>query len=486
MVRNGFAPRTFRFETQDDGVTPRIYAVNVTETDDYLRGDLWSRTIAAASAAGVPVWTARQVWWLIPEAHLEASDGHITGGTALGASFGSGDDAGVSMIGSDALARLWPSYLTNDTPYHNQVVPELGPYPLQQDISFPWFEGTAFSSISSSSLGAGIHETSHAFGLAHDFRNDQNFKGNLMGNGLRGMRGAIYPERYPSDYTRASYASTLALSVSRYFNANASFTDNTKPTLSITTTGANIPVNGLVRIDFSASDTGGLFAALLQLDGDMVGEMNLAGATTNATFATAYFNPGVTNKYTISIFDLQGNKQTADTFIVPGTGFNRAPRPFISVSTPTAIVGQAVILSASSSTDPDGSSSSMQVEWDLNGDGIFDTNPTTTKSFTNRFTTTGDRLIRARLTDVAGAQSVSTPLAIRVLAPSLTIAQFPNRVQVGWTTNADSFVLEHSSHISAPNGEVVTQSVTITGGQKTMSITNPSGQDFFRLKRTNF
>src|SRR4030095_14365108 len=174
-------------------------------------------------------------------------------------------------------------FLTNDAPYHSQIVRELGPYPLQTNISFRSFEGTTFSSISSSSLGAGIHEMSHGFGLAHDFRNDQNFKGNLMGNGLRGMRGALYPERYPLDFTRASYASALALMVSRYFNPDTTFTDNTTPALTISTTGTNTPVNGLIRIDFTTSDAGGLHAALLQLDGDVVGEMALSGTSTNAT-----------------------------------------------------------------------------------------------------------------------------------------------------------------------------------------------------------
>ena len=481
MSRNGFGPKTFRFETESDGVTPKVYTVNVSQTDDYLRGDLWDRTISAASAAGVPVWTPKQVWWLIPEAHLQTPDGDITGGVALGASFGSGDDAGVSMNASHALTRLLPSALTNDAPYHNQIIPELGPYPLQQDISFPGFEGTTFSSISSSSFGAGIHETSHGFGLAHDFRNDQNFKGNLMGNGLRGMRGSLYPERYPSDFTRASYASALALMVSRYFNPDATYTDNTKPTLTISTTGTNTPVNGMIRIDFTTSDAGGLHAALLQVDGDVVGEMSLSGASTNATFLTPYFTPAQTNKYTVSIFDLQGNKRTADTSIVPRTGFNRAPQPLITVSTRTAVVGQDVVLSAASSTD-DGGISSVQVEWDPNGDGAFDTSPTTTKSLTTQYATAGDRLIRARLTDTAGAQSISTPIPLRVVLPTLNVSRTQNAVQIFWTTNAGGFVLEHTADFSA-QWQTATQAVNIFAGQKTISITNPVGSEFFRLAR---
>ena len=52
MEQNGFGPKTYLFETEADGVTPRIHVVHVGVTDDYLRGDTWGRTIAAASDAG--------------------------------------------------------------------------------------------------------------------------------------------------------------------------------------------------------------------------------------------------------------------------------------------------------------------------------------------------------------------------------------------------------------------------------------------------
>ena len=140
MERNGFGPKTLRLETEADGKTPKIYVVPVTETDDYLRGDLWGRTVTAAANGGVPVWTAKQVWFLISEAHLQNADGSISGGTALGASWGSGDDAGVAMLGGDSLARFDPGLLTNDIAYNYRTLPAIGPYPLKQDVSFPWFE----------------------------------------------------------------------------------------------------------------------------------------------------------------------------------------------------------------------------------------------------------------------------------------------------------------------------------------------------------
>ena len=37
MERNGVSPTSFRFETEEDGKTPRIWVTDLVETDDYLR-----------------------------------------------------------------------------------------------------------------------------------------------------------------------------------------------------------------------------------------------------------------------------------------------------------------------------------------------------------------------------------------------------------------------------------------------------------------
>ena len=127
------------------------------------RNDLWGRTIQAAINAGISLWAEGEVWVVIPEAHLMLPDGTVTGGVALGAGNGTGNSPGVSMIGSNALPLFRPEMITDDTPYDGKVLPELGPYPMKQDVTFAWFEGTTFSSVASSWLGALWHETGPCF-----------------------------------------------------------------------------------------------------------------------------------------------------------------------------------------------------------------------------------------------------------------------------------------------------------------------------------
>jgi hypothetical protein len=420
MDRNGFGPKTFEIETEADGVTPVVHVVGSNLTDAGMRGtqilDLWSRTENAMIDAGLPLFVPGEAWLIVPETHELQSDGTVIGDITLGGNMGPGGGGGVGMTGSSLLSLMTAANLQNPTAYDGMTIPEIGPYPLVYGTSYPTFSRPTIGNLISTKIGGAVHEFGHGLRLPHDARNDTNFHGNLMFNGFRGFRGSIMPEQYPAEDARLSYASALMLNQSRFLNPDVIYTEDNKPTVQMLTSGDVDPVNGLLRISFTATDDTGLAVATLRRGlGATFGEMILSGTSTTQTFETPYYDPGVAVEFYVDIIDTRGNTVSQRLWITPSTGFNRAPQPSIRVFNSLAEVGGDVLLDATSSVDPDGNNAEMTVEWDLDGDGIFDTAPTTEKTLTTQFNEIGTRLIYARLTDPTGDAAVSTPSPLRVM-----------------------------------------------------------------------
>jgi hypothetical protein len=481
MRQHGQGPKTIVYETEPDGLTPAVHVIHVADTDDYIREDIWGRTQSAVSNAGVALWQTGEVWLLIVETHLQSPDGDVIGGVALGGSWGSGNDPGVAMLGGDALAILRPDFGADDRRYHDTVLPEIGPYPLKQDISFAWFEGETYSSVHSSYLGAGMHELGHALGLPHDMRNDNNFHGNLMGNGLRGFRGCTHPGRYPDDFTRLSHVGALVFSKSRYFNPPGK--DTTRPSLTVSTQGAVSLVNGLLPIQFSASDDRGLATAFLTWQGDMVGEIALSGRSVEQRFTTEYFEVGVEKNYTVAVFDVEGNRASQDVAITASGKSGAAPRPFLRVTPPVMFRGEAFVLDASGSSDPDESAAGLLVEWDLDGDGLSDTTPTTVKTFTVAGNELGPLPIRSKITDGTGNSTISTALFVDPHAPALRAATSTGFSAIEWES---AFGFTYQVQLSAALQTWTTKYLPLLYGNGSVQQYQPPSNEarvqFYRLE----
>lgn len=413
MKQNGFGPKTFIFETEEDSPRPKIHLVNIPETDNELRGnsdiDLFNNTKFAAKNAGLTIDLEGEVWVLIPETQVQLPDGSFIGGLAMGGGGGNGNRSGTAELGSNVISLFNPQRLLDNTNYAGQIIPELGPYPLVQNVSFAWFEKSTFSSVASSYLGALCHEMGHAFGINHDFRHDNNFFGGLMGNGLRGIRGSFFPALYPEDYTRLEYGSALMLNESYYFNRYR------KPSyyghnLTVLTNGTVSPVAGLLNIRFTAFCSDSIsYAHLYNGNGELIDELALNGLNVDATFKTPYYQAGTTNSFSIAIGDRQGNQTASPAFTLSVTAGNQAPKPFFKILYPTApYPGNATLFDASATFDPNGGS--FTTEYDFNNDGIFDTPPVFSKYFYN-IPQTGPYLARIRVTDPQGAFAISSPIS---------------------------------------------------------------------------
>jgi hypothetical protein len=246
--------------------------------------------------------------------------------------------------------------------------------------------------------------------MYHDFRNDYNFHGNLMGAGLRGMRGYLYPDMYPADYTRLSFVSAQALNINHYFNQGLQRTPKPDVSFSLQST---MPQNGQLVFNVSATDPDGLSLIRLHsateyrgqgpVERVLFGEKNF-----NGTITTPYFDSGTPTIHRLHVFDRQGNRIMKSFMVVPEAGHN-APWPFIRINPPIGSDKDLFTLNASWSHGV----RPLMVQWDLNNNGIFDDpRPFNEDLMVNL--PAGNHLIRQKVIDPFGNETVSTPVALHV------------------------------------------------------------------------
>ncbi len=420
MTRFGFDNKIFEYE---------VHMLDLPEDDAFYRADdqnndgltIYNRLTSAASDLGLGILTPGEIWLLMYEGHTQDPNGAVRGGVALGLGAGSGSGGGVGVVDSARLSLLDIVGLRDERQYDGLVIPEIGPFPLRFGVSFPDFEGPTVSSIASSTVGAILHEIGHGLGLLHDFRNDANFDGNLMGNGLRGFRGVLSPQRFPEETTRLTYGAALFLNRSPFFNPFEVFPGETPPLIDSVTVEPQV-IQGLVHVSFAASDPDGLAVALLRRNGADVAEIPLSGVSVATAFRTPHYSPGEVNTFTVTVYDVYGVRQDMEVTQAINNTFNQAPVPSIRVLPSTVGVNQSLLLDATRSTDAD--QDSLLVEWDFDGDGTFDTTPSASLTHSVVYATAGVRQIVARLTDSSGAQSLSSPLGVLVAElPDLVVGR---------------------------------------------------------------
>jgi hypothetical protein len=91
-------------------------------------------------------------------------------------------------------------------------------------------------------------------------------------------------------------------------------------------------------------------------------------------------------------------------------------------------VGKASTLSAASSTDDNGIA---RYEWDLDGNGTFETNTGTSQTVQAPFTTVGPRTVRVKVTDIFNAAGVAQTTVTVHSAPDAAFNASPSPALVG-------------------------------------------------------
>ncbi|MBA2420421.1 MAG: PKD domain-containing protein [Thermoleophilaceae bacterium] len=143
------------------------------------------------------------------------------------------------------------------------------------------------------------------------------------------------------------------------------------------------------------------------LDGNGTFETNTG---TSATTSRAYAVDGVVN-VKLRVTDQQG-LTSEDTESVTIT--NRVPTASFTVNPNSAFTGQEVTFT-STSRDPDGSIA--RHEWDLDGNGSFETNSGPDRTVSRRYAASGYVDVQLRVTDDDGATSAPASRQVAIFDP---------------------------------------------------------------------
>jgi hypothetical protein len=162
----------------------------------------------------------------------------------------------------------------------------------------------------------------------------------------------------------------------------------------------------------------------------------------NGTFETdSGTNPTVTQSYPtartldvrLRVTDEAGNKTTTLRTL---TVTNRGPTSSFTAAPSSVVKNQTVSFDGSASSDPDGTIA--KYEWDLDGNGSFETSTGTTPTTGRSYPTAGSFEVKLRVTDNEGISSTSAKtVTVNTLAPTASFTATPNPANTGQAVSFD-------------------------------------------------
>jgi len=209
MKRLGYGSKTF--ETATDKVGALVFhQINSSLPKKEFGKHPVNNCKNAAQADGLR--SANDVVVYFYESYSITS-GKVSGAGARGRQRDLGGEAFLSSLHLKMARREW---IANDNEYDGDVFDWISSEPMKGDTLSWNRRGTTLGDVSGSAFGMMAHELGHCFCLSNDTTDDRNRKGNLMGNGCRGMRGYFRPD-LTHDFCVLSERSAAVLDKNDFF-----------------------------------------------------------------------------------------------------------------------------------------------------------------------------------------------------------------------------------------------------------------------------
>lgn len=209
MKRWGYGPKTFQIATDKCGTFVFQQIKSSLSKEDFQKSLVNNCKLAAQDHA---LRSDNDVVVYFHESYSILS-GKFSGVGARGGRRHHGGEAFLSSLYLKMARREW---IADKNGYDKKVFDWISSEPMKA-ATLSWNgRGRQMGDISGSSFGIMAHELGHSFGLSHDKTDDHNRKGNLMGNGCRGMRGYFRPD-LTNDFCMLSKRNAAVLDKSVFF-----------------------------------------------------------------------------------------------------------------------------------------------------------------------------------------------------------------------------------------------------------------------------
>jgi len=214
-------------------------------------------------------------------------------------------------------------------------------------------------------------------------------------------------------------------------------TANNAPTASFTVNPSSGTTATIFTFDASGSTDVEDATADLQARWDW--ENDGTWDTEYSTTKTATKNYAIEGEYSVKLEIMDSEGDTNSIVKTINVSANTAPNALFNIQPVTGTINTVFAFDAGGSTDNEDLSADLQVRWDWENDGVYDTNYSTTKTASHQYSSTGTYTIKLEVMDTEGLTDTDTrAIIVDNTAPSASFTVDPSTGSVNTTFNFDA------------------------------------------------